>query len=198
MPLTVACSDYDTNYIEIHPDTLRYCFGSVAVTGDNNYIKIGRSTLGHELRISLHGGARVCIGDDCVFNGLEIVSFAECRITIGDGVGFNGLSRMHAHESGNITVGSGSLIADGCNFSTSHVHKIIDLNSGERINPPGDIVLEDRVWCAKMVSFWPRSHVGRECIVGSNTVISNKSFPANCVIAGSPPRIVRDGVTWQP
>lgn len=35
-------------------------------------------------------------------------------------------------------------------------------------------------------------------IIGSNAVVTGKSFPSHTVIAGNPAKIVKENVTWTP
>lgn len=137
------------------------------------------------------------IDGGCVFHNQYIRLIApSSRLKIGAWSAFNGTSVIHFHESGKIHIGSRCLFADNVSISTSHVHKIIDKTTGERLNPPGDIFIEDHVWVSQDASIWGGANIGQDSVVGKNTMVS-KSFPDSCIIARSPAKIIRENVTWE-
>ncbi|WP_295511921.1 acyltransferase [uncultured Sulfitobacter sp.] len=75
------------------------------------------------------------------------------------------------------------------------MHSILDVQSGERLNPPRDIVIGDHVWLAHGVRIMKGAQIGQDCIVGSRAMVFGE-IPANSLAVGSPARVVRSGVTW--
>ncbi len=102
---------------------------------------------------------------------------------------------IHMHETASIAIGDDCLFGSQVSISSSHVHKILDLTTGERLNPPGDIEVENHVWLSEGVNLWGGSRIGHDSVVGKNVYVS-KAFPSNCVIAGVPARVIREGITW--
>ncbi|ARU55225.1 MAG: acyltransferase [Pseudomonadales bacterium] len=54
----------------------------------------------------------------------------------------------------------------------------------------GDIVLEENVWLATGVTVLPGVRIGRNSIIGTNSVVT-RNIPANVIAAGSPARVIR-------
>lgn len=53
-----------------------------------------------------------------------------------------------------------------------------------------DVVIGDNVWIGEMVSVLPGVTIGKNSIIGSNSVVT-KSIPENCIAVGNPARIVK-------
>lgn len=184
------------NEIDIPEDVLRDFSGKVVVNGKENYVSIARPHVCSDLFVEVSGKGVVDIGRNCILTGQHVRLFAPGKIIIGDGCAFNGQSFLHMHESATIQLGRNCLIAGGVSFSSSHVHKILDKATGKRLNPPGDVIVGDHVWVSADVTLWPGTNVGDDSVVGRNAYVAG-AFPANCVIAGAPARVVREGITWE-
>ncbi|WP_157080641.1 acyltransferase [Methylobacterium variabile] len=185
------------NEIDISRVLIEAGNGLIEILGRNNKIYIGDTDICAHIHLRVNGSNSAYIGDYCVLNGVNIQLVAPGSLRIGHRTGFNGHSHIHMHESARIEIGEDCLIAENTNLSTSHVHKILDLATGERLNPPGDVVLEDHVWSAGSVSLWGGAHVGRDSIIGRGSFVSKQRFPPNSLIVGAPARVVREGVTWE-
>jgi len=57
------------------------------------------------------------------------------------------------------------------------------------------VILEPHVWIGMGVSILPGTHVGRNCIVGANS-ITNKEYAANSILAGQPAKVIKNNVNW--
>ena len=145
--------------------------------GENSTIKI----LGVEVLNSI---LRIYCGDDA-------------NILIGSKQLMNGNVNISAHEKSNITIGNNCLWANVMIWS-SDMHKIVDLDSNERINHAQDINIGNRVWFGEGSLILKGSKLHDGCIIGANSVIT-KSSPceSNSIIAGNPSRIIKRNVTWQ-
>jgi acetyltransferase-like isoleucine patch superfamily enzyme len=55
----------------------------------------------------------------------------------------------------------------------------------------GPVVIEDNVWLGEGVVVLPNVTIGKNSIVGANSVVT-KSIPRNSVVAGNPARIIRE------
>lgn len=184
------------NEIVIAEDVLRDFTGTIVVNGTGNRVVFERPFVCSDVYVEVSGDGVVEIGSGCLLSGQHIRLFAPGRITIGAGCAFNGASYLHMHETAIIQLGRDCLIAGGVSFSSSDVHKIIDRATGKRVNPPGDIIVGDHVWVSSEATLWAGAKVGNDSVVGRASHVS-KEFPANCVIAGTPARIVRENVTWE-
>ena len=96
-----------------------------------------------------------------------------------------------------ISIGSDCLIAYNVVLRTGDSHAIFDENS-RRINNAKDISIGDKVWIADGVIVLKGAKIADSTIIGSNAVVTGKSFPSHTVIAGNPAKIVKENVTWTP
>ncbi|WP_317629748.1 MULTISPECIES: DapH/DapD/GlmU-related protein [unclassified Shewanella] len=143
------------------------------------YIQFGAGfTSGRFCRLEAHShdgvNATLIIGENCQIN-----------------------DSVHIASAQNVTIGNNVLIA-------SRVF-ITDLNhgfySGELQSPSDSIVskrplgtnpvsIADNVWIGEGVVILPGVTLGKNCIVGANSVVT-KSYPDNVIIAGNPARILK-------
>lgn len=55
----------------------------------------------------------------------------------------------------------------------------------------GPVKIGDNVWIGRHVCVMPGVTIGDNCIIGANSVVT-KDIPRNCVVAGSPAKIIRN------
>ncbi len=97
--------------------------------------------------------------------------------------------------------GSAILVGRDCMFSafidvkTSDDHAIIDLNSGEQINPGRDVVFQPHAWVGLYALILKGVEVGAGSIVAARSVVS-RSVPPRCVVGGHPASILRTECSW--
>jgi acetyltransferase-like isoleucine patch superfamily enzyme len=65
-----------------------------------------------------------------------------------------------------------------------------------RINPPADSHLADHVWLGANATVLKGARIGQACIVGLGSMVSG-TIPPNCLVAGTPARVVREAITWR-
>jgi acetyltransferase-like isoleucine patch superfamily enzyme len=185
------------------------------VTGkaDNNLV-VGFS---QDLKLNfMSHDCRVILEDDCILAGLEVSFFSpNCILKIGrrsilrGGIFFK--TPNHSVEigqnvrartglfmnvtGGNIRIGNDCLLA-AVKFRTSDSHVIRDVATGEILNPPGNIDVEDRVWLAEDVLLLRNAHVGSGSAVGARSIV-NREIPPNSLAVGAPARVVREGISWE-
>ena len=197
MPVHVAIEHPDSNDVRLSPRFIEQGTGAIHVTGTGNVLHIADPFFPSSGIITLTGGARVIIEEQSNLGPVAISALAAgVSIEIGAWASFNGFSHIAAHEPARISVGPNCLIGPECSFAASDVHKILDVQSGARLNPAGDIVIGAHVWIAPRTSVLRNTLVGRDCIVGYGTLLKGE-FPDNSLIAGNPARILRRGVTWE-
>lgn len=108
--------------------------------------------------------------------------------------------------SDSITIGNhcllawGSVITDSwCDFTSATIERrrevlrFAAMDPRRRILPidtPRPVLLEDNVWLGFDAVILPGVTLGRGCIVGSRTIIS-EDVPPYAVVVGNPPRLVR-------
>ncbi len=107
-------------------------------------------------------GGRVEIGDDVILaGGVHIVAFE--RVTIGNGV----------------MIGEHASIRDA-NHDTAAPERLRDAG---HISTP--VVIEDNVWIGRGVAVMPGVTIGRDSVVGANSVVT-KDVPPGSTVVGVP------------
>ena len=80
-------------------------------------------------------------------------------------------------------------------MDVSDHHSIFDIASGFRLNEDNDIFLDQFVWLGRDVRIQKGATVGREVVIGQSSIVSGV-VPPNCICAGVPAKVLKDGVTW--
>jgi len=96
-----------------------------------------------------------------------------------------------------LSVGPGALFAEGVKIFTSDHHSVIDLNTGQQINFPGDVNVESDVWIASDVTVLKNVTIGEGSVVGARSVVT-RSIPPTELWSGHPARCLRQRVSWVP
>nr|WP_308200796.1 acyltransferase [Rhodococcus sp. HM1] len=185
------------NVVDISAESIDSFDGTLIFTGDDNIVRIGPKCLSNEnLRFELGSCSVIETEGQTALDDMFVYGLRRAHLTIGSGSGFNGATRMLMHEPGRIQIGRGALFAGQIDVSISDMHSIIDIETKERINPPANIVLGDRVWVGQRSMILKGAQVGEGSIIGAMSAVSGQ-IPANSVSAGVPARPLRSGVTWR-
>ena len=167
--------------------------GLSMLKGTGNTVTISRQHHAGNVSISVENGASLSMGAGCVIGNLCVYALVKgVFIKVGERNGFNGLVWLVAHEASNLILGDDCLFASDCSLSTSDVHKISDVSTGERLNKAGDIVRGNRVWLARNVTVLRSSTISDDTVVGIGSVVK-ANFLQMCYLPGSLPALKRQG-----
>jgi acetyltransferase-like isoleucine patch superfamily enzyme len=139
-------------------------------------------------------GSNILIGKSLRLEAIKLLTNENTpQIVIGNNVQIN--DYCHFGSCKLIEIKDGCLIASRV-FITDHFHGKSDINSFELmplnrdIYIKGSVIINENCWIGEGVSIMPNITLGKNCIVGSNSVVT-KSFPPNSIIAGNPAKIIR-------
>jgi lipopolysaccharide O-acetyltransferase len=163
----------------------------------NRLLNVAFSTLcGVRVRI-IWSGAKLIGVDGIRFGanfmagrGLWLEVLGNGRLRIGRNV--NVSDWVHIGVIGEVVIGDGCLLGSKV-LITDHGHgSQVDLSAGSPDRPnarplhsKGPVILEDNVWLGDAVVVLPGIRIGRNAIVGANSVVT-RDIPSNTVWAGSP------------
>ena len=186
---------------------------------DGNYIS-GVRTLTNS-SITFRGSNNVLMGDDVdlknsrlVFQGsnsliylsnshrvyiLTVSIWNNNTLYIGKNCSFNGAVSLSLSEERSIFIGDTCMFSAGITFDTADPHLIYSTETQERVNPSKDIILGDHIWVGRNVSILKgaKVHSGSICALGS-VVSGSKEIPSNCVVGGTPAKVISENVFWLP
>ncbi len=114
----------------------------------------------------------------------------------GRGASAVGISMEIDGDGASVVVGDDALISAGVWIRNHDMHAMHDLRTGARINrPPANTVLERHVWLGQDAMLLNTDRVGMGSIVGTRTMVKG-TVPPRVVVAGTPARVIREGVSW--
>lgn len=192
-------------------------FKKKRIKGKNNYISYNRAFLkninleiiGNGNRVLIHSGVRLkntkifirgCnniieIGENCTINKTTFwVEDNKNKINIGNDTSF-GMVHMVCNEGSNIIIGEDCMFSHNIEISTGDSHSIIDLNTGNRINPVKNIVLKDHVWVGAYSKILKGVVIKENSIIGMGSVVT-KNVENNVIVVGIPAKEVKKEITW--
>ena len=94
------------------------------------------------------------------------------------------------------------MIGRRCMFSrkieirTSDAHSIVDRETGRRLNGAGSITIGDHVWVGLGVVINKGASIPADSVVGAMSFVNRSFDEQGVVLAGTPARVVRRGITW--
>ena len=121
-----------------------------------------------------------------VFCGLKItdVLYIAPKPTIESAV-------LSVAENGtSIRIGEDCMLSKDIRIATSDAHSVIDAESGKRINPAADIILENHVWLGNSAFINKGCTIGHDSIIAGRSVVTHSVEP-NTIAAGVPAKVIR-------
>ena len=142
-------------------------------------------------------GATVFLGRDVVLTAGELYCGADSSIVLHGPVVATRSAIVDARNGGSIVAGPDQLWAADVYVATDDMHRLEDLETGERINPYGAHVrLGGHVWLGRDAVVTGHAEIGDGAVVGMHSLVRGQKVPSHTAVAGSPARVVREGVTW--
>jgi acetyltransferase-like isoleucine patch superfamily enzyme len=170
----------------------------ISVRGSGHRIQIEPQARLSDLVIDIVGsGHRLLIGADVRIHAASMNFYDDgCTISIGDRTSIYEAT-FGIMEGGRISIGEECLIASQVDLRNGDSHSILDVATGDRLNPSADIVIGDHVWIGARAMMLKGSRVAADSVVAAGAIVTG-TFPEGSVVAGVPARVVADGVTWRP
>lgn len=169
--------------------------GALTVVGDHNevFFKSGVKCKG---KITIEGSGNVVIfGDGSFFRGRLIVRGNNQVVSIGSHSTFQSVY-MLCQENCNIKIGNWCMFSRDVEIRTTDAHSVVDAKTRERVNNPASVKIGNHVWVGVGSLISKGSQIPNDSIVGAYSFVNKKFTEENVLIAGTPAKIVRHGVTW--
>jgi acetyltransferase-like isoleucine patch superfamily enzyme len=119
---------------------------------------------------------------------------SEGKIDVGSGTSFVS-TVIEAGHLGSVRIGKDCMFSHGIELGQTDQHPFFDLATGKRLNYGKSISIGNHVWVGRNVNILGGADIADGSIVGAGSITSSK-FGKNVLIAGSPARVLREGVLW--
>lgn len=134
----------------------------------------GKCNIGHGSKISVGSGGKLILGENFAITAeTSIVAFSEIKF-------------------GNNCLLSWDILVMDTDF-----HKIKD-DSGNIINKPRPIIIGDKVWIGCRCLVLKGTIIPNNCVIGADSTVSKVLEKDNCLYVGSPCKIVKENISWEP
>ncbi|GAA1965783.1 hypothetical protein GCM10009798_27660 [Nocardioides panacihumi] len=142
--------------------------------------------------------ATVFIGPDTFMSCAELYCGGGSSIVLVGKVVATSRAVVDARNGGSVFAEWDQLWAAGVYIATDDMHRLEDRETGERLNPFGaHIRLGEHVWLCREAVVSGHAEIGDGCVVGLRSVVRGQKVPAHTAVAGTPARVIREGVTWR-
>lgn len=169
---------------------------TITVTGRNNRVILEPIAKLISLNIEVRGDSNfVHIKQTPRIGSLRMIVRDRSKVIIGKYTTFEQAYLLAEYGSG-ISIGEDCMVSFQVDMRTSDAHGIYELESGERLNPPMDIVIGNHVWIGQAAMIAKGTHVGDHSVIGFRAHTQKIDIPPNSICAGVPARVVRSGVIW--
>lgn len=120
----------------------------------------------------------------------------NCNIYIDDKTTIGDVSLFAEESHTSIRIGKDCMLGRKIFISTTDFHSIIDMATGNRLNPAKDVMIGNHVWIGADVDINKGTIVSDNSIIGSNSVVTKQFEESNIILIGMPAKKIREAVTW--
>ncbi|OJF90470.1 acyltransferase [Pararhizobium antarcticum] len=164
-------------------------------TGTGNVLSIGKGTKFSGTVEFQGNNNKVLIGDTCHFRGEIIVKGEGQTVTFGDQSTTVDVYLL-CQENCDVHIGKWCMFSREIEIRTTDAHSVIDRVTRKRINPAQSIRIGDHVWVGVGAIINKGAVVPSDCIVGAMAFVNGQFDEEGTILAGTPARVVKRGITW--
>lgn len=114
-------------------------------------------------------------------------------LILGNNFAISALSSINCYKS--IIFGKDVQLSWNCLLMDSDTHKIFNKDN-LYMNTEKEIIIESKTWIGCNCTILKGTHVSSNTVIGSNSLLSNKHYPGNCILAGSPAEFKKEIKEW--
>lgn len=170
-------------------------FGKIKFKGEGNII---RFVGGSHFRgiIKVHGANHLIeFGAHSNIKGRIFVNGANRRVIFGAHTTAEEINVV-CGENQDIIIGKDCMFSREIVIRTSDAHSVVDAETGKRLNPAQPIVIGDHVWVGQRAMINKGSVIPTNSIVGAASFVNGSFEEEGIILAGTPARVVKQGITW--
>lgn len=117
-----------------------------------------------------------------------------CTLRIGRGSDLTAADIRLFDRGSSIEIGEDCLISWDVKIWSSDTHSLLDAEG--RVRAGKALHIGNHVWVGHGVHIGKNSYIADDCVIGWGSTVSGRFETPNCVLAGSPARVVKEGVSW--
>lgn len=141
--------------------------------------------------------ATVFLGPRSAFTATDIYCGARSTVVLTADVIATRCAVVDARNGGSIVAEPGQLWAGNVYLATDDMHRLEDVRTGARLNTYGaHIRLGRHVWLGRDAVLTGHCDIGAGSVVGARAMVRGQKIPPNTAVAGTPARVIREGVSW--
>jgi acetyltransferase-like isoleucine patch superfamily enzyme len=169
------------------------------IKGNNNKIQIGAYCKFSNVTFYIRGNDNeVKISKNVFFNrgGLIWVEDNNCIVDIHENTTFEDTHIAVTEPGSKIIIGKDCMFAYDIDIRTGDSHSIIDVNTNNRINYAGNVLIDDHVWVASHCSILKGVELKKNSIVATRSLVTKSFNQEGIIIGGVPAKILKTNITW--
>lgn len=97
-----------------------------------------------------------------------------------------------------LVIGDGVHIARDTLIRTADGQFFVDPETGRPLDPPGDIIIGNNVWIMTNCMIIKNTYIPDGCAVAAKSFVNKKFTEENCLIGGTPARVLKRNIKWVP
>jgi acetyltransferase-like isoleucine patch superfamily enzyme len=168
------------------------------IVGNNNKIVIKNSSSINNVLFFIRGDNHLIeIDQNCYIGGGDFwMEDKNCAIIIHYGTTIESAHLAVTEPHSRIEIHDDCMLAKNIEIRTGDSHSIIDANTGQKINPAKNVILQSHVWVGAHVKILKGVTISSNSVIGTSSVVTN-NIPANCIAAGIPAKVIKTGTNWK-
>jgi len=173
----------------------------VSIKGQKNIETRGRLQIGMSFVGFMHKsdrtllnirGKALFLGDYSIGRGCRIDIAENATLEVGHTGYVNANTRFIIHH--HLKIGQDCAISWDCQFLDDDFHSIS--YEGKKEKEEG-IEIGNHVWIGNYVKIYKGTRIPDGCVIAADSSVRGIFTEKNCLIAGNPARVVKEGVRWE-
>ncbi|EHK60273.1 acyltransferase, partial [Halomonas sp. GFAJ-1] len=165
------------------------------VTGKKNKIIVGSGSK-VDCEVTMAGDFnKLYIDEGCKVKGRIIIRGNRQKVRVFRNTTFQNVYIL-CQEGCDVLIGRNCMFSRDIEIRTTDAHSVVDVQTRERVNKPASVKIGNHVWVGVGSLISKGSQIPNDSIVGAYSFVNKKFTEENVLIAGTPAKIVRHGVTW--
>lgn len=167
----------------------------VTFKGNNNKLVIEEGFKTAKLTVAFDCNNATCLIGKNTFRGFIRIG-EDCEVCIGSGVTCTDNAYISTAENSRVEIGDDCMLATAVQIRADDAHPIFSVETGQRINMPSSIIIRDHVWIGARSTLLGGTYIGEGSVIGFGSIVKGE-FPNNCILTGTPARVVRKDIAWE-